>query len=76
MRRNLLNRAISSRCRPGTYREWVKPARGGTRERRRPQSWCCEVQGGTTIIWANFGTADPIRHLSEINVRASLFMPA
>jgi len=43
--------------------------------RQRPQSWCCEVQGGTTVIWANFGTADPIRRLSEINVRESLFMP-
>jgi hypothetical protein len=43
--------------------------------RQRPQTWCCEVQGGTTMIWANFGTADPIRHLSEVNVRESLFMP-
>jgi len=43
--------------------------------RQRPQTWCCGVQGSTTMIWANFGTADPIKHLAEINVRESLFMP-
>jgi hypothetical protein len=43
--------------------------------RQRPQTWCCEVQGGTTKIWANFGSVDPNQHLAEINVRESLFMP-
>lgn len=43
--------------------------------RPRSQRWSCEVQGNTTTIWANFGTADPNKRLSEINVRESLFMP-
>jgi hypothetical protein len=38
-------------------------------------SWCCQTNGQTTTIWANFATADPNQQLAEINVRESVFMP-
>jgi hypothetical protein len=39
------------------------------------QSWHCRVDGGKTIILANFGKANPNKELAEINVRESIFMP-
>ncbi|MFW6114439.1 MAG: right-handed parallel beta-helix repeat-containing protein [bacterium] len=39
------------------------------------ESWCCQVNDKCTVIWANFGSADPNAEIVEINVRESLFMP-
>jgi hypothetical protein len=39
------------------------------------QSWHCRINGGKTIILANFGKASPNEELAEINVRESIFMP-
>jgi hypothetical protein len=39
------------------------------------QSWHCRVDGGVTVIRANFGKADPNAETVEINVRECLFMP-
>ncbi|MGA2257404.1 MAG: right-handed parallel beta-helix repeat-containing protein, partial [Thermoguttaceae bacterium] len=44
--------------------------------KRKPQTWCCRATRNNTTIWAHFGTANPNRQLSEINVRQSVFMPA
>jgi hypothetical protein len=41
----------------------------------KEQSWHCQVDGATTVIQANFGSANPNTELVEINVRESLFMP-
>ena len=38
-------------------------------------TWYCEVNEVYTIIWANFGDADPRRELVEINVRPYCFWP-
>jgi len=38
-------------------------------------TWHCQVDDKFTIIWANFGKANPDTELAEINVRESLFMP-
>jgi hypothetical protein len=38
-------------------------------------SWFCQVNEEKTTIWANFGNANPVKELTEINVRESLFMP-
>ncbi|MFB9184954.1 discoidin domain-containing protein [Dactylosporangium sucinum] len=38
-------------------------------------TWYSQVSGGTTTIWANFGTADPNAKLAEINVRRQIFAP-
>ncbi len=53
------------------------------REQRTPEAvrrlagtWHAQVDGETTTIRANFGPADPNRHLAEINVRESIFFPA
>lgn len=43
--------------------------------RQRPRTWCCAVEGNTTMISANFGAANPNKRLAEINVRETLFMP-
>ncbi|MCH4053346.1 MAG: right-handed parallel beta-helix repeat-containing protein [Atopobiaceae bacterium] len=37
--------------------------------------WHAEVGEDTTVIWANFGDADPREHLVEANVRESCFYP-
>ncbi len=39
------------------------------------RNWFAEVEEETTVIWANFGEADPADALVEINVRPSTFMP-
>jgi len=39
------------------------------------RSWHCQVDETTTTIRANFGSVDPNRTLTEINVRENLFMP-
>ncbi len=38
-------------------------------------TWYCEVNDTTTVIWANFGDADPRHELVEINVRPYCFWP-
>ncbi|MFO7906363.1 MAG: right-handed parallel beta-helix repeat-containing protein [Pirellulaceae bacterium] len=38
-------------------------------------SWYCKADDASTMIWANFGSADPNTEVAEINVRESLFMP-
>jgi len=38
-------------------------------------TWHCRADETTTLITANFGTANPNAELAEINVRESLFMP-
>ena len=38
-------------------------------------TWYCEVNEVYTIIWANFGDADPRQELVEINVRPYCFWP-
>ncbi len=43
--------------------------------RQTAHSWHGQVKEGVTTIWANFGTADPTKELTEINVRESIFMP-
>jgi len=43
--------------------------------RRKEHTWYCEVDEAKTVIWANFGSANPNRELVEINVRPSVFMP-
>lgn len=37
--------------------------------------WYTEADAETTVIWANFGDANPNEQLTEINVRRSLFFP-
>ncbi|WP_062071996.1 right-handed parallel beta-helix repeat-containing protein [Demequina sediminicola] len=39
------------------------------------RTWFAEVAEDCTTIWANFGDADPNAHLTEINVRRSVFAP-
>ncbi|HID24512.1 MAG TPA: right-handed parallel beta-helix repeat-containing protein, partial [Planctomycetaceae bacterium] len=43
--------------------------------RGKKHTWYCEVDEEQTVIWANFGAANPNRELAEINVRPSVFMP-
>ena len=38
-------------------------------------TWYAQVTGGSTTIWANFGTAEPNARLAEINVRRQVFAP-
>jgi len=38
-------------------------------------TWHCQTGEDVTIIWANFGKANPNKELTEINARESLFMP-
>ena len=42
---------------------------------RQTQSWFCLANDKSTVIWANFGNANPNEDLTEINVRESVFMP-
>jgi alpha-N-arabinofuranosidase len=37
--------------------------------------WFGRVDGETTTLWAQFGTADPNHELTEINVRQTVFYP-
>jgi hypothetical protein len=39
-------------------------------------TWYCEVGDDATVIWANFGGADPADHEIEINARTFVFWPA
>ncbi len=39
------------------------------------RTWHCQVEGDVTILWADFGKANPNTELVEINVRECLFMP-
>lgn len=45
------------------------------RAAKRKMSWCCESDGTSTHIWANFGDADPGGRLVEINARPACFYP-
>lgn len=38
-------------------------------------SWSCTASGDSTVIVANFGSADPSKELVEINVRPTCFYP-
>ena len=51
-----------------TFEEVLKPA-GAT------PLWFGQVGPDTTTIWAQFGGADPNEHLTEINVRRTVFYP-
>jgi hypothetical protein len=42
---------------------------------RSQRLWYAEAGWDTTVIWANFGDADPNAELTEINVRRSVFYP-
>jgi hypothetical protein len=46
--------------------------------RAAKNSWHCEVDSVTSVtrIWANFGTADPNKELTEINARESIVYPS
>ena len=39
------------------------------------RTWYAEWRDGQTVIWANFGGADPGRELVEVNVRPACFLP-
>ena len=43
--------------------------------RSTPRTWFTASAEGKTIVWANFGDADPNTSLSEINVRECVFFP-
>jgi hypothetical protein len=43
--------------------------------RSTPRTWFTASTEGKTLIWANFGSADPNTALTEINVRECVFFP-
>ncbi|MGQ9574871.1 MAG: right-handed parallel beta-helix repeat-containing protein [Thermoguttaceae bacterium] len=43
--------------------------------RATPRTWFTASLEGKTVIWANFGDADPNKALTEINVRQCVFFP-
>jgi hypothetical protein len=44
-------------------------------ELEEEDSWYCEVNDNSTIIWVNFGEVNPNKELAEINVRECVFFP-
>lgn len=52
-----------------------KALRENTDNSLLPMEWYTEQDGGNTVIYADFGGADPNSELTEINVRRSCFYP-
>ncbi|MBO6045536.1 MAG: DUF1565 domain-containing protein, partial [Bacteroidales bacterium] len=54
---------------------WQIGTREGVNDTSEHLCWYVEVDDSQTVIYANFGGADPNKELAEINVRPAVFYP-